>query len=301
MNGFSKISQTDFPVTCTTGYRFGFNGHEKDDEVKGLGNSLDFGARIYDSRLGRWLSTDPLASKYPFASPYNFVLNNPITSIDPDGKLVVFVNGYRPGKTVGDIHMNKKEVFKTDKYGYWGNMDDKFMERMGDYNAVYADASGMTLGPKSKASFRYENGKQSGQDLISKINSGEVVLQKNDAGEIIETIKIVAHSQGSAEAAGQADVLTKAGYKVEVIYNIAPKQPEDIKTPNGVERIVQYGSDKDIVAPQSPMPGDVEQGGGPETDGKIKGHFLESYKNIFNIKKGQDGYVAPRKDQPKNE
>ena len=98
-----------------------------------------------------------------------------------------------------------------------------------------------------------------------------------------------------------ADVLTKAGYKVEVIYNIAPKQPEDIKTPNGVERIVQYGSDKDIVAPQSPMPGDVEQGGGPETDGKIKGHFLESYKNIFNIKKGQDGYVAPRKDQPKNE
>lgn len=36
---------------------------EKDNEVKGSGNSLDFGARIYDSRLGKWLSTDPLQTK----------------------------------------------------------------------------------------------------------------------------------------------------------------------------------------------------------------------------------------------
>jgi RHS repeat-associated protein len=47
-------------------YRFGFNGQEKDDEVKVEGNSLDFGARIYDSRLGRWLSLDPLQAKYSF-------------------------------------------------------------------------------------------------------------------------------------------------------------------------------------------------------------------------------------------
>jgi RHS repeat-associated protein len=47
------------------GYRFTFNGMEKDDEVKGVGNSLDFGARIYDSRLGRWLSVDPLSYKFP--------------------------------------------------------------------------------------------------------------------------------------------------------------------------------------------------------------------------------------------
>lgn len=61
---------------------------EQLDEIKGSGNSLDFGARIYDSRLGRWLSVDPLAAKYPFASPYNFTLNNPILFIDPDGREV---------------------------------------------------------------------------------------------------------------------------------------------------------------------------------------------------------------------
>jgi hypothetical protein len=37
-------------------YRFGFNGKEKDDEVKGEGNNLDFGARIYNSKFRRWLS-----------------------------------------------------------------------------------------------------------------------------------------------------------------------------------------------------------------------------------------------------
>jgi RHS repeat-associated protein len=59
---------------------------EKDNEIKGNGNSLDFGARIYDTRLGRWLSLDPLQAKYPNLSPYNFCANNPIFYIDPDGK-----------------------------------------------------------------------------------------------------------------------------------------------------------------------------------------------------------------------
>jgi RHS repeat-associated protein len=68
------------------GYRFGFNGKEQDNEVKGQGNSLDFGARIYDSRLGRWMSTDPLAKKFSSWSPYNYCLSSPITLVDPDGK-----------------------------------------------------------------------------------------------------------------------------------------------------------------------------------------------------------------------
>jgi RHS repeat-associated protein len=72
--------------TATSGYRYGFNGKEKDDEVKGNGNSLDFGARIYDPRLGRWLSLDPLQSKYPNMSPYNAFENNPIYFNDPTGR-----------------------------------------------------------------------------------------------------------------------------------------------------------------------------------------------------------------------
>lgn len=66
-------------------YRYGFNGMEKDNEVKGNGNSLDFGARMFDARLGRWLSLDPMQVKYPDLSPYNSVNNNPIFFVDPTG------------------------------------------------------------------------------------------------------------------------------------------------------------------------------------------------------------------------
>jgi len=67
-------------------YRYGFNSMEKDDEILGNGNSLDFGARIYDARLGRWMATDPLAYQFPWASPYNFVFNKPMIFVDPDGR-----------------------------------------------------------------------------------------------------------------------------------------------------------------------------------------------------------------------
>jgi len=40
----------------------------------------------------RWLSIDPLAAKYPQASPYVYCLNNPVKFIDPDGKVVVDAN-----------------------------------------------------------------------------------------------------------------------------------------------------------------------------------------------------------------
>ncbi len=61
------------------GYRFAFNGKEQANETYGEGNAFDFGARIYDSRLGRWMSLDPLQANYPGFSPYNFASNSPIT------------------------------------------------------------------------------------------------------------------------------------------------------------------------------------------------------------------------------
>jgi RHS repeat-associated protein len=64
-------------------YRYGFNGKEKNDDISS--NDYDFGARIYDGRLGRWLTTDPLAAKFPQWSPYEAMHDNPIKHIDPDG------------------------------------------------------------------------------------------------------------------------------------------------------------------------------------------------------------------------
>ncbi len=67
-----------------SGYRYGFNGKENDGEVSGNGNQYDYGFRIYNPRLGRFLSVDPLSDSY--YTPYQFAGNKPIRFIDLDGK-----------------------------------------------------------------------------------------------------------------------------------------------------------------------------------------------------------------------
>ncbi|MBW7891902.1 MAG: hypothetical protein H3C48_12960, partial [Chitinophagaceae bacterium] len=69
------------------------NGKENDNEVKGEGNQQDYGMRIYDPRLGRFLSVDPLTDKYPELTPYQFASNTPIQAIDLDGKEAFFIHG----------------------------------------------------------------------------------------------------------------------------------------------------------------------------------------------------------------
>ena len=69
----------------SSSYRYGFNGREKDDEIKGSGNTYDYSARMYDPRTGRWYSVDGAASRYPSYSPYSFTGLNPIGNIERDG------------------------------------------------------------------------------------------------------------------------------------------------------------------------------------------------------------------------
>jgi RHS repeat-associated protein len=78
--------QLDGRTFSSSDYRYGFNGMEADDEVKGQGNSYTTEYRQYDSRLGRWTSLDPLMGKFSNQSPYVAFDNNPIMFIDPDGR-----------------------------------------------------------------------------------------------------------------------------------------------------------------------------------------------------------------------
>ena len=50
-------------------YNFEFNGKYKDYEVKGAGVQYDYGFRIYDTRIAKFLSVDPLTKSYPELTP----------------------------------------------------------------------------------------------------------------------------------------------------------------------------------------------------------------------------------------
>ena len=116
------------------GYRYGFNGMEKDDEVKGIGNSYDFGARMYDSRVGRWLSIDKLFSKRPNQSQYSFVANNPIINKEIDGNdYEVIVNKSDKGNTITikatyytDVKGSESNTAATKATQFWNDQNGKF-------------------------------------------------------------------------------------------------------------------------------------------------------------------------------
>lgn len=70
---------------CFNTYRYGFQNQERDDEIKGAGNSVNFTFRMYDSRLGRFLSIDPLHKEFPWNSVYAFAENRVIDGIELEG------------------------------------------------------------------------------------------------------------------------------------------------------------------------------------------------------------------------
>jgi RHS repeat-associated protein len=75
-----------YPNKPYSDYRYGFQGQEKDDEIKGgEGKSLNYTFRMHDPRVGRFFAVDPLFREYPFYSPYVFSGNRVIDATELEG------------------------------------------------------------------------------------------------------------------------------------------------------------------------------------------------------------------------
>ena len=70
-----------------------YNGKELDS--KGGLDWYDYGARMYDAALGRFMKTDRFSEKYVSLSPYQYGANNPVNNIDVNGDSITVLNyGY---------------------------------------------------------------------------------------------------------------------------------------------------------------------------------------------------------------
>ncbi|HNE45177.1 MAG TPA: RHS repeat-associated core domain-containing protein [Chitinophagales bacterium] len=110
-----------------SGYRFDFNGKESDPETYGSGNIYDYGFRIYNPRLGKFLSVDPLTSSYPALTPFQFASNTPIQAIDLDGLEAVYCTWF-------EFYYSRPELKASEWYVIEGQVDWQSFNAAAVYN-----------------------------------------------------------------------------------------------------------------------------------------------------------------------
>jgi RHS repeat-associated protein len=232
-------------------YRYGINGMEKDSENNS--GAYDFGARVYNGRIGRWLSVDQFIAKFPFASPYNFVLNNSLIAIDPDGRDVVFINGFSNHDNNNKFRGGSVSAWRKNKY--WNNTNKNFTNKIGNY---FNDDKNHFLSASQMYGSKAKNRQQDGyKTAIQMVKLGEIILSTDNP------ITVVMHSQGNAFGAGYMQGILDAAKeaKIDVKVNgvmLSVHQPNQINTDGIKDKSIQftYGDDNSkTVAPMGKTPG----------------------------------------------
>ena len=93
---------------------YSFQGQERDDEVKGAGNSYNFEYRMHDPRVGRFFAVDPLAAKYAYNGTYNFSENRVVDGVELEGLQVV------PANEIWDLRNKYTTVTKKNNVDFFG-------------------------------------------------------------------------------------------------------------------------------------------------------------------------------------
>jgi RHS repeat-associated protein len=297
--------------------KYKYNGKELQHQEFSDGSGLelyDYGARFYDHQIGRWHKTDGKAELYFATSSYVYALNQPTHAIDPDGNLVIFINGFTPSKS----EQGTAKYWRTTNYIPIGpsptdeyhnqryrrvdfNFDQNVMDHLGDQNALYKDGSGGGMsgiftafglvGVSLDASSRIAAGASQGQlDAASIIAN----LTRDKSGNIIESIKVITHSMGGAYAKGYIQAILDYAKKNNIVgivvafeadfAPLTPKGQKAIKDKN-MGATLQYSHNGDYVAGDDSMPGAVKM---DTSQDKNQDHSITSFtiNDILNLPVG---------------
>ena len=118
------LQQQNFSSQNTTENKYLYNSKElQDDQL--AGNTLDwydYGWRFYDPLTVRFTIVDPLAENFPWATSYSYCFNNPINSIDPDGREPITLSVLAVKGLIGagidiSIQMTANMTLKNQSFG----------------------------------------------------------------------------------------------------------------------------------------------------------------------------------------
>jgi RHS repeat-associated protein len=228
-------------------YRYGFNGKENDNDIKGDGNQQDYGMRIYDTRLGRFLSVDPLTTEYPELTPYQFASNRPIEGIDLDGlefydaksaKISTLVSYDPKSKQITEvtaylIYSNianglKQKIHKH--YRLPGNYYDKNMNpaiRVANLNLIGNDVETLNNSPElqEKTLQRLEKKNTVAEMRYEKMQKSSRIsrIANSNAGRSTEN---VVNTNGVKTASRIEGIVKGTGKVIEIVYDFWEKNWE---------------------------------------------------------------------------
>ena len=248
-------------------YRYGFNGKELDNEVMGEGNWQDYGARMYNPRIGRFPNVDPKTKLYPMLSTYQFASNTPIQAVDLDGKEAFIVHGTTQTETGVQITPEaKKELMRIT-----GNtkIDDGFR-----WNAPIHNNSVMR--------------NMSAKQLVHYIVQKRLSMIKNKEITEDEVISIIGYSHGGNVAIQAARKLGKLGIEVNLVTLSTPayntdgndaygggfdsEDPRNSK--DGINAHIQIVHEKDDVV-------NIASGTEKYNNGNTKNHVISNKQILY--------------------
>ena len=239
-------NSTTSSTTCVgvSNYRYGFNGMEKDDEVKGKGNSYTTDFRQYDGRLGRWFTIDPMYSEASSWTPYRFAFNNPLIYHDPSGDYEVKAKLTRQEKKDIRKNFHGRKARKEER--------EKAVERKKTYlrNAVSVSKQLIDDDPKVKEAFINFTGVQPGTKQWNQFweegNGGPLLVFKNNQTEN-DVSAMTYTSKGKIEINGTM-LLAKAAVTLmhEYVHLADRKNSQGVSYEASTGGIPEYSSQKQL-------------------------------------------------------
>lgn len=188
-------------------------------------DSLNPDARPIGDVAGRWISPDPLSEEFPSWSPYTYVENKPIVAVDPDGKRIIFINGY-----LG---------FGSPKGGseYW---NDGFVTGAHQF---FNDYSRPHFTDIDHSMFSSASDRKSAGYEYAKINYANLTEGMKEG----ESFNLVSHSMGGAFLSGIQEYLQEKGHKVDGAVLLNSYQADDIDINTDDTYVVDYQNTNDPV------------------------------------------------------